>query len=29
MLAAYGWPIAQFIVQPSPGAIVHRVGGAG
>jgi len=29
MLAAYGWPIAQFIIQPSPGAIVHRVGGGG
>ena len=27
MLAAYGWPIAQFIVNPSPKAIVHRVGG--
>jgi cytochrome c oxidase subunit 1 len=25
MLAAYGWPIAQFITQPSPGAIVHHV----
>lgn len=25
MIAAYGWPIAQFFVEPSPGAIVHRV----
>jgi len=25
MLAAYGFPIAQFIVTPSPTAIVHRV----
>ncbi len=25
MLAAYGWPIAQFIVNPSPSAVVHRV----
>jgi len=25
MLAAYGWPIAQFIVRPSPGAVVHRM----
>jgi cytochrome c oxidase subunit 1 len=25
MLAAYGYPIAQFIVAPSPGAVVHRV----
>src|SRR5688572_26836098 len=29
MLAAYGWPIAQFIVNPSPKAIVHRVDGRG
>jgi cytochrome c oxidase subunit 1 len=25
MAAAYGYPIAQFLVKPSPGAIVHRV----
>jgi len=25
MVAAYGWPIGQFIVQPSPAAIVHHV----
>jgi cytochrome c oxidase subunit I len=25
MAAAYGWPIGQFIVQPSPAAIVHHV----
>jgi cytochrome c oxidase subunit 1 len=24
MLMAYGYPIAQFIVAPSPAAIVHR-----
>jgi cytochrome c oxidase subunit 1 len=24
MLAAYGYPIAQFIIEPSPSAIVHR-----
>jgi cytochrome c oxidase subunit I len=29
MLAAYGWPIAQFITQPSPGAIIHHVDRAG
>ena len=29
MLVAYGWPIAQFAVYPSPGAVIHRVGGAG
>jgi cytochrome c oxidase subunit 1 len=29
MLIAYGWPIAQFITQPSPAAIVHRVDRAG
>jgi hypothetical protein len=22
---AYGWPIAQFVIEPSPAAIVHRV----
>jgi cytochrome c oxidase subunit I len=26
MLLAYGYPIAQFIVAPSPTAIVHRTG---
>jgi cytochrome c oxidase subunit 1 len=25
MIIAYGWPIAQFAVTPSPGAIVHHV----
>ena len=25
MVAAYGWPIAQFVIEPSPAAIVHRV----
>src|SRR5206468_10732813 len=25
MLIAYGWPLAQFAVEPSPAAIVHRV----
>src|SRR5262249_61583703 len=25
MLLAYGWPIAQFAIAPSPAAIVHRV----
>jgi cytochrome c oxidase subunit 1 len=25
MIAAYGYPIAQFLIDPSPGAIVHRV----
>ncbi len=29
MLAAYGWPITQFITQPSPAAIVHHVDRAG
>jgi cytochrome c oxidase subunit 1 len=29
MIVAYGWPIAQFAVYPSPGAVIHRVGGAG
>jgi cytochrome c oxidase subunit 1 len=25
MVAAYGWPVGQFFVQPSPAAIVHHV----
>ena len=25
MLIAYGWPLAQFAVEPSPTAIVHRI----
>jgi len=25
MIAAYGYPIAQFLIEPSPGAIVHRL----
>jgi hypothetical protein len=25
MLLAYGYPIAQFLIEPSPAAIVHRV----
>ena len=25
MLLAYGYPIAQFVIEPSPGAMVHRV----
>jgi cytochrome c oxidase subunit I len=25
MLVAYGWPLAQFAIEPSPTAIVHRV----
>jgi len=25
MLLAYGWPVAQFVVTPSPGAVAHRV----
>jgi cytochrome c oxidase subunit 1 len=25
MVLAYGWPIAQFLIEPSPAAIVHRV----
>jgi hypothetical protein len=25
MLFAYGYPIAQFFIEPSPGAVVHRV----
>jgi cytochrome c oxidase subunit 1 len=29
MIVAYGWPIAQFAVYPSPAAVIHRVGGAG
>jgi cytochrome c oxidase subunit 1 len=29
MIAAYGWPIAQFIAEPSPGAIVHHLDRAG
>ena len=29
MLAAYGWPIAQFIATPSPGAVLHHVDRAG
>ena len=29
MIVAYGWPIAQFAVTPSPGAIVHHVDRAG
>jgi cytochrome c oxidase subunit 1 len=29
MAAAYGWPIAQFIAKPSPGAIVHHLDRAG
>jgi hypothetical protein len=26
MLLAYGWPIAQFFVNPPPQAVVHRLG---
>ena len=29
MLAAYGWPIAQFIATPSPGAVLHHFDRAG
>ncbi len=29
MIIAYGWPVAQFFVTPSPGAVVHRMFGAG
>ena len=29
MVAAYAWPIAQFIANPSPGAIVHHLDRAG
>lgn len=29
MVVAYGWPVAQFLVTPSPGAVVHRVFGVG
>ena len=25
MVLAYGYPIAQFVIEPSPSAIVHRV----
>jgi hypothetical protein len=25
MLLAYGYPIAQFMIAPSPAAMVHRV----
>jgi hypothetical protein len=25
MILAYGFPIAQFVIEPSPAAIVHRV----
>jgi hypothetical protein len=25
MLAAYGYPIAQFVIAPSPAAMVHRM----
>ena len=25
MLLAYGYPIAQFLITPSPSAVVHRV----
>ena len=25
MLIAYGYPIAQFVIDPSPGAMVHRM----
>src|SRR6516225_1050834 len=25
MLIAYGWPLAQFAIEPSPTAIVHRI----
>jgi hypothetical protein len=29
MLAAYGWPLAQFAVLKAPQAVVHRVGQGG
>jgi cytochrome c oxidase subunit 1 len=29
LIVAYGWPIAQFAVNPSPEAVIHRLGGAG
>jgi len=29
MIVAYGWPIAQFVVNPSPAAVVHHVDRAG
>jgi cytochrome c oxidase subunit 1 len=25
MVAAYGWPVAQFLARPSPGAVVHHL----
>jgi hypothetical protein len=25
MLLAYGYPIAQFVIEPSPAAMVHRM----
>jgi len=25
MLLAYGYPIAQFVIEPSPAAMVHRL----
>jgi len=25
MILAYGFPIAQFVIEPSPAAIVHRL----
>jgi cytochrome c oxidase subunit 1 len=28
MVAAYGYPLAQFIINPAPAAVVHRVDGA-
>lgn len=28
MLAAYGYPLAQFFINPAPAAVVHRVDGA-
>jgi len=29
MIVAYAWPIAQFVANPSPGAVVHHVDRAG
>jgi len=29
MLIAYGWPVGQFLVAPSPGAVAHRMFGTG
>jgi len=29
MVAAYGYPIAQFFTEPSPEAVVHRIGDQG